>query len=215
MTEAAKTITTTAVAAALLLVAFIIRPKPPYAEPEGEVGQLIFNEWKDPTAAKSMHITTFDETRQATNEFQVALVDGKWVVPSHANYPAKAEDHVMKAASDLINLKILEVVSKMPGDHETYGVVEPDPAKLKNPATGVGKLVVVKDKDNKNLARLIIGKEDKGPSIALGPACGSSAEPGRITSIEFPCRPICSRANSRIGSIPTCSASRRIGTSPT
>jgi hypothetical protein len=168
MTESAKTITTTAVAAALLLVAFIIRPKPPYSPPEGEVGQLVFSEWKDPTAAKSMQITTFDETRQATNEFKVALVDGKWVVPSHANYPAKAEDHVMKAASDLINLKILEVVSNIPGDHETYGVVEPDPAKLKNPATGVGKLVVVKDKDNRDLSRLIIGKEDKAPSASSG-----------------------------------------------
>jgi Domain of unknown function (DUF4340) len=164
MTESAKTMTMAAIAAALLVLAIVIHPRQPYAEPEGEVGQLLFTDWKDPTAAKSMQIVTFDETRQVPNDFKVALVDGKWSIPSHGNYPAKAEDHVIKAASDLINLKILEVVSNAPGDHETYGVLEPDPAKLKNPAVGVGKLVTVKDAAGKDLARLIIGKEDKAPS---------------------------------------------------
>ncbi|HEV2972779.1 MAG TPA: DUF4340 domain-containing protein [Pirellulales bacterium] len=161
MTESTKTISTVAVAAVLLVLAIVSRPKLPYAEKEGEIGQPLFTEWKDPTAAKSMEIATFDEATQAVRNFKVALVDGKWCVPSHGNYPANAEDHVVKAASDLINLKVIEVVSDAQGSHETYGVVEPDPVKLRQPAVGVGKLVTVKDKDGKDLARLIIGKEDK------------------------------------------------------
>jgi hypothetical protein len=161
MTESTKTISTAAVAAALLVLAIVSRPKLPYAEKEGEVGQPLFTEWKDPTAAKSMAIATFDDATQSVRDFKVALVDGKWCIPSHGNYPANAEDHVVKAASDLINLKVIEVVSDAQGSHETYGVVEPDPVKLKQPAVGVGKLVTVKDKDGKDLAKLIIGKEDK------------------------------------------------------
>ena len=162
MTESTKTIAMAGAAAVLLVVAIFARPKPPYVEPEGDVGKPLFaTNWTDPRDAKSMQITTFDETTQTPTDFQVALVDGKWAIPSHGNYPANAEEHVNKAANELINLKVLEIVTDKPRFHEQYGVVEPDPAKLKGLAYGVGKLVTVKDKDGNALAKLMIGKEDK------------------------------------------------------
>ncbi len=165
MTESTKTIALAGAAAVLLVVAIFARPKPPYVEPEGVVGKPLFAaNWSDPRDAKSMQITTFDETTQTPNEFQVALVDGKWAIPSHDNYPANAQEHVNKAANELINLKVLDVVADEPRFHEQYGVVEPDPAKIKGLAYGVGKLVVVKDKEGNALARLVIGKQDKGSS---------------------------------------------------
>ena len=165
MTESTKTISMAAAAAVLLAVAVFARPKPPYVEPEGVVGKPLFaTNWSDPRDAKSMQMTTFDETTQAPTDFQVALVDGKWAIPSHGNYPANAQEHVNKAANELINLKVLEVVTDEPRFHEQYGVVEPDPAKIKGLAYGVGKLVTVKDKDGNALARLVIGKSDKSTS---------------------------------------------------
>jgi hypothetical protein len=162
MTESTKTIAMAAAAAVLLVVAIFARPRPPYVEPEGVVGKPLFAaNWTDPRDAKSMQITTFDETTQAPTDFQVALVDGKWAIPSHGNYPANAAEHVNKAANELINMKVLEIVTDEPRFHEQYGVVEPDPAKLKGLAYGVGKLVTVKDKDGNALAKLVVGKSDK------------------------------------------------------
>jgi Domain of unknown function (DUF4340) len=162
MTESTKTIFMAAAAAVLLVVAIVARPKPPYVEPEGVVGKPLFaTNWSDPRDARSMQMTTFDETTQAANDFQVALVDGKWAIPSHGNYPANAQEHVNKAANALINLTVLDVVTDEPRFHEQYGVVEPDPAKIKGLAYGVGKLVTVKDKDGNALARLVVGKQDK------------------------------------------------------
>jgi len=59
-------------------------------------------------------------------------------------------------------------VSTSPGDHETYGVIEPDPEKIKPGVTGVGRLVEVRDASGNRLARLVIGKEDKRPAGSAG-----------------------------------------------
>ncbi len=168
MNENTKTLALVAIAAGLLLVAFVTRPRLPYAEPEGEVNQMMFPDWKVAADAKSLQIDTFDDTLLKFHKFQIAEVNGRWVVPSHANFPvnadeqagssAGAEDHVVKAANALVNLRIMAKVSDVPGDHETYGVIEPDPAKLEVGSSGVGKLVVVRDASDKPLARLIIGK---------------------------------------------------------
>lgn len=53
------------------------------------------------------------------------------------------------------------MVSQSPGDHETFGVIEPDPEKLKPGMTGIGELVEIRDSAGTKLARLIVGKEDK------------------------------------------------------
>jgi hypothetical protein len=86
---------------------------------------------------------------------------GVWVLPAHQNYPADAKEQLAAAATALVDLKMLDVVSKSPGDHETYGVIEPDPEKIKPGMTGVGQLIEIRDGSGNKLARLIVGKEDK------------------------------------------------------
>ena len=86
---------------------------------------------------------------------------GVWVLPAHQNYPADAKEQLAAAATALVDLKMLDVVSKSPGDHETYGVIEPDPEKIKPGMVGVGQLVEIRDGSGNKLARLIVGKEDK------------------------------------------------------
>lgn len=163
MNENTKTISLVAIAAGLILVAVFTRPSLQTTESEGLAGQPLFPDWKDPTAAKSLEVASYDETFHTPRKFSVAEVGGKWVIPSRSNFPANAEDKVVKAASSLINLKIIEQVSNAPGDQETYGVVEPDPSKLDPTATGIGKMVTIRDGSGKDLGRLIIGKADKAP----------------------------------------------------
>jgi hypothetical protein len=90
------------------------------------------------------------------------------VLPSHQNYPADAKDHLAAAATELVDLKTLDVVSESPGDHEIYGVIEPDREKIQPGMTGVGQLIEIRDASGSKLARLVVGKEDKQPGAAAG-----------------------------------------------
>jgi len=161
MNENTKTISFLITAAAVLLLAWALRPAPPPAATDQMVGKSLFPELDDPLKAKRMRIVTFDEGTSQVREFEVAQANGVWSLPSHQNYPADAKDQLASAASALVDLKVLAPVSKDARDHELYGVVEPKPAEDQFGQQGVGKLVVVEDENDKPLARVIIGKEDK------------------------------------------------------
>ncbi len=172
MTESAKTITFVAAAGVLLIAAIVSRPAPPVATSEGGVGQALLTDWKEPQSAKSLEITTLvtpvNSTTARAHVLKIAQAGGEWTIPSHGGFPANAEDHVIKAAQSLINLKILGVVSDLPGDHETYGVVQPPSDEIQPAAPGAGKMVTVRDGAGTALAQLVIGKEDRSPSGSEG-----------------------------------------------
>jgi hypothetical protein len=150
------------VAVVLALVAIFSRPRLNSADLEATAQQLLFPDLSDANAPKSLTITDVDKTTNSLKSFEVADVDGRWVVPSHHDYPAIAKDHVIKVASEILGLKVLRVESDSPTDQQEYGVVEPgkETAATSNLAD-VGELVVIKDAAGKDLARLIVGKEDK------------------------------------------------------
>ena len=91
----------------------------------------------------------------------MAQVNGVWSIPSHSNYPADARDHMAQAATALLDFEILGLASTNPGDQELYGVITPDPPKLKPGMVGVGTRITLKDDKDKVLADLVIGKEVK------------------------------------------------------
>ncbi|REK11396.1 MAG: DUF4340 domain-containing protein [Planctomycetota bacterium] len=161
-TETKKTLVFVLVAGIALLVAWEPwRPAPPDTSVPERVGQKLFPDFDNPLAAKSLEIVKFNENTAAIRDFKVEQVDGVWSIPSHSNYPADAQEHMAKAATALMDLKILGVVSNRPGDQETYGVVAPELSKLKVGATGVGTRVTARNEADKPLADLVIGKQDK------------------------------------------------------
>ena len=143
---------------------------------EAEQAKVLFPELADATKAASLEIVSFDDETATLKPFKVVRSGGVWVLPSHENYPADAKDQLAAAATELIDRPVLDVVSDSPGDHETFGVIEPDPEKIKVGMTGVGQLVEIRDASGNKLARLIVGKEDKRPA-------GVSAAGGR--SLRF------------------------------
>ncbi len=160
--ENRKTITYVLVAAMALLVAW--EPWTPAALDDSvpaEVGTKLFPNFKDPLAAKNLEVVKFDEDTATLRPFQVAQVNGVWSIPSHSNYPADAREHMAQAATALLDLEILGVESNNPGDQELYGVITPDPGKLRAGMTGVGTRVTIKDGKDTVLADLVIGKEVK------------------------------------------------------
>jgi hypothetical protein len=150
-----------------------VQPKLRYREVADETAaaKVLFPELSDAAKAASLEIVSFDEDTATLIPFKVVKAGGVWVLPAQQNYPADARDQLAAAATELIDRPILDVVSTSPGDHELYGVIEPDAEKVEVGATGVGQLVEIRDGSGNKLARLIVGKEDKRP--------GGAANPGR------------------------------------
>ena len=162
MNEIAKTAIFAAVAVLVLLIAWASRPSLPVQDSADMRGKELFPDFENPLEAASLEIVKYDEATASEQPFKVAQVDNRWSIPSHSDYPADAEDQVAEAAAGLMDLKVLDVSSDSPGDHELYGVIDPDPKTLKRGATGVGTRVTMRNKDDKLLLSLIVGQEVPG-----------------------------------------------------
>jgi hypothetical protein len=162
MTESIRTLIFVGVAALVGLVAFFVRPRAVMEKPGAQVGQVLFEKFTNAQDAKSLEITTFDDKTADFRTFEVAQKNGRWVIPSHADYPADGAKQLTDAATGLLNLEALGIASESASDHVLYGVVEPSPEKLKVGDQGVGTLVDIKDAKGNDLLRLIIGKAVQG-----------------------------------------------------
>lgn len=121
----------------------------------------LFPKFTDPLTARSLEVFSYDQDTATLHPFKVAQVKGKWVIPSHESYPADAAQHLADAAANMIEAKRLNVQSDDPTTYEEYGVVDPNSKQLAAGSVGVGKRVSMRDKADKTLADLIIGKELK------------------------------------------------------
>jgi len=160
MSENNKTLSFVGVAAALLLTAWLLRPSPASIETQDDIGQEFFPEFKDPLTASSLEVVEYDEPTGGLRPFKVSQINGVWSIPSHEGYPADAKNQLEQAATAVIGLEKLKMVSDKAADHEIYGVVDPDASKLEAGASGVGKRVTLEDKNGNKLAQFIIGKKD-------------------------------------------------------
>ena len=88
------------------------------------------------------------------SEIEVKQVNGIWTLPSHDGYPADAENRIRDAATQFVDLKILQVVTDDVGKYGLYGVQEPNADKSAVGDQGVGTLVNIKDEGGNNLVNL-------------------------------------------------------------
>lgn len=166
-----RTLAFLGVGAALLVAGWLAQPRFRPAGVQPEIERVLFPELSDAAKAASLEIVSFDDELATLRPFKVAQSGGVWVLPAHENYPADAKDQLAAAATELVDLRFVDVASTSPGDHETYGVIEPDAEKIEVGMTGVGQLVDIRDASGNRLARLVIGKQAKRP--------GPQAEGGR------------------------------------
>lgn len=124
------------------------------------VNEDVFPSFQDPSKAASMQIVKYQADLDQKDRFEVARDEETqlWSLPSNDGYPADAAEQVRDAITPLIGLRILEIASSERGDHELYGVVNPDD-EVATGAEGVGMLVRFKDDADTVLASLIVGKE--------------------------------------------------------
>ncbi|HBU36434.1 MAG TPA: hypothetical protein DEB70_01390, partial [Planctomycetaceae bacterium] len=145
----------------LLALGWAVQPRFKPATLKPAVERVLFPALTDAEKAASLEIIRYDDELATLYPFKVIKSGGVWVLPSHQNYPADAKDQLAAAATELIDLKALDVVTERAADHEVYGVIEPDQEKIKPGMTGVGQLIEIRDLSGSKSARLVIGKEDK------------------------------------------------------
>ena len=161
MSEMSKTMTFVAVALVALAAGWVTRPSSAVVDVKTLVGGVLAKNFNDPGEAKRLRIVKFDEDSATLREFEVAEQDGLWTIPSKNGYPADAEKQMAEAATSLMDRKILGVASENAGDHEQYGVIDPQSPKLEVGQKGVGTHVTMSDIHKEPLVDLIVGKEVK------------------------------------------------------
>ena len=159
MSQMTKTLVFAGLAIVAAWLAFATRTGPVGVDQLDQIGKKLFDGFEDPLAAKSMKIVRFDENLSKLSEIEIKEIDGIWTLPSHAGYPADAENKIRDAATPFVDMKIIDVVTDKDGERATYGVIEPSADKSAVGDQGVGTLVNIKDESGNNLVDLVIGKE--------------------------------------------------------
>tara|TARA_R110002073_G_scaffold154287_6_gene309364 strand:- start:13126 stop:15006 length:1881 start_codon:yes stop_codon:yes gene_type:complete len=133
--------------------------RPAEIQEYGKVGQPFFPDFTDPTRATALNVAVIDKDQVTAQEFAVEQTEnGQWVIPSHHNYPADAEDQLAKTASSVIGITRGAMVSRWASDHPRYGVVDPKVDSLGvDQLEGIGKRLTLRGEGNEVLADYIIG----------------------------------------------------------
>jgi len=132
----------------------------------GKVGQEFYADFADPTLATSLGVYVFDADKVRPLDFRVQRFDnGHWVIPSHHNYPADAEDRLAKTAASIIGIRRGAMVTRWQADHAQFGVVNPKQDTLRvGDVEGVGKRISLRGDADSVLADYIIGNKAEGES---------------------------------------------------
>ncbi len=158
MSENAKTIGFVLAGLLAISIGVISAPSSSEVDEVTLVGTDLTKNFTSPETAKRLKIVRFDEDTATLHDFEVAEQNGLWSIPSKDGYPADAAKQMAEAATSLMDRTILGIASKNAGDHEQYGVIDPQSPKLEPGQKGVGTRVTMSDEQGKPLVDLILGK---------------------------------------------------------
>ncbi|MEW6050973.1 MAG: DUF4340 domain-containing protein [Candidatus Zixiibacteriota bacterium] len=165
MYENKKTLAFLGVALVLAILAFVTAPRQITPQAFSDQGEPFFPGFTDPNSATTLEIVSYDPGTGSASPFKVTFDGGKWIIPSHNNYPADAKDRLAKTAAGIIDLRRDDYRSDNVADYEAFGVIDP----LEVSATGLtgrGTRVTVKGTDGNVLADFIVGNAVAGMSGA-------------------------------------------------
>jgi len=155
--ESIKTIGFLTVALVLVAAAAWIEPGTAPPEAMSDEGEPLFPRFRNVMDVKAIEVIAYNEDQATATPLKVEFRNGKWVMPSHHDYPADARDRLDKTAGALLGLKKDLVISDRLEDHAKYGVIDPLDMKVAS-LTGRGKRVTLRDANDEILADVILGK---------------------------------------------------------
>ncbi len=149
-------------AAVLTAAAVFVDPGTRTPDIFSDQGEIFYPDFTDPQAPEAIEVIDYNDETATATPLKVELRDGKWLLPSHNDYPADAENRLADTAAAVIELKKDIVISERVEDHAQFGVIDPldeSAASLQ----GRGKRVTLKGAEDEVLADFIIGDsvEDK------------------------------------------------------
>ncbi len=146
-----------AAALALAVGAALVQPEAAAPEVLQDEGEVLFPEFRNVMDVKAIEVIAYDEDQAAALPLKVEFRKGRWVMPSHNDYPAEAGDRLEKTAGALLDLKKDVVLSDRMEDHAAFGVIDPLDTKVAT-LTGRGKRVTLRNEQGDVLADAILGK---------------------------------------------------------
>jgi len=163
MNEWMKTGIFAGLALLVVLIALISQPRVTNVALDEMEGKLLFADKFDESNqddAAQLEIITFDEKLGKLRSFSVGKQKdtGQWAIEPE-QYPADNQQQLVDAMASLMGLKVIGVHSEVEQDKEACQVVEPNIDDLTTSSSGVGTLVTIRDKNNRALASLVIGKK--------------------------------------------------------
>jgi hypothetical protein len=113
-------------------------------------------------AVAGIRVITIDASTRTPLPFEVKRSDGKWVIPSHFNYPADGGTQVGETAGAVLNVPLGPRVTTDKTTHKEYGVIDP---LAQNVSEGVGKRVTLSDEGGAVLVDAIVGKKKANTDV--------------------------------------------------
>ncbi len=167
-----RTLTFLGVAGASLLLAIVVSSVsgPSLVDGFEDVGQVFFPDLEDGVATELV-VSRFDTELEEVQEFAVKQNDdGLWVIPSHHDYPAEAEDRLARTATSMLGIRKLGQISRSKDDWERYGVADPQAeVSLQNADSEDdgkqdprGTRLILRDNAGNALVDLIVGNSPEG-----------------------------------------------------
>jgi hypothetical protein len=137
--------------------AWSMRPKDLATATFEDTGDPLFAGFTDPTLATSLEVVTWDDKSAKVQRFAVEQKQGRWVIPSHNDYPADGTERMGKAASSFIDTKRDLYYGDNAAEHAQYGVLDPTGSEGKGDEKG--KRITIKDASGAVLVDVIVGKQ--------------------------------------------------------
>ncbi|MFP6855023.1 MAG: DUF4340 domain-containing protein, partial [Opitutales bacterium] len=169
MNENVKTITFAAAAAAAIGIALFTQPEDPAEVLQASrKGKSLFD--FRATDASYIEVVAVSKDTKKPKTIRVSEDhDGWFIHRDKFKYPADANNQLGAMATSLSGLLIHDLESDKQSDHAKYGVLDPSlPEEVRgtgNNNAEIGKLIILKNAEKKNLAQLIIGKAAQLPEI--------------------------------------------------
>lgn len=142
-----------------VVAAFAAASVYPWPEPvviSGAVNKPLF-EGFDTRNVRSIRVETYNEDRNEVERLLVRRKGEEWVLPSHSNFVADNGRQLGAIVNLLLDKTVLEKRSDNQEDHLKYGVIDPATSNNSVNRSSLGKKISLSDRNNKELASLIVG----------------------------------------------------------
>jgi hypothetical protein len=124
-----------------------------------DTGEALAPGFTDPTTATGLSVVAWDEDEAKVVRFEVEQKAGRWVIPSHNDYPADGTERMGKAAASFIDVKKDRYYGDDPANHAAFGVLDPEGDEGKGDEKG--QRITIRDASGTVLVDIIVGKAIK------------------------------------------------------